>query len=74
MAEHPSAGEALQRLRDRDMIIDRPLRSDMLANRLRDHRLDLKEVFADEVALTTWQRTVASQAGYLAVTSDAFLD
>jgi hypothetical protein len=56
------------------MIIDRPLRSDMLANRLRDHRLDLKEVFADEVALTTWQRTVASQAGYLAVTSDAFLD
>jgi hypothetical protein len=25
-----------------------------------------KEVFADETALTTWQGTVAPQAGYLA--------
>ena len=26
---------------DQDTVIDRPLRSDMLANRLDDHRLDL---------------------------------
>jgi hypothetical protein len=31
-----------------------------------------KEVFADEAALTTWQRTVASQAGYLAVGCGVF--
>jgi hypothetical protein len=31
-----------------------------------------KQVFADEAAVTTWQWTVAPQAGYLAVACDVF--
>ena len=31
-----------------------------------------KQVFADEAAVATWQRTVAPQAGYLAVARSVF--
>jgi hypothetical protein len=51
---------------------------DRLVRRLHDHRshgiapsID-KEVLADEAAFTTGQRTVASQAGYLAVACCVF--
>jgi hypothetical protein len=52
-------------------LIDRSVR------RLHDERSHTvlainKEVFADEAALTTWQRTVASQAFYLAVACGVF--